>query len=199
MSVICLVLLLEHEPPKEVDLAVVKGSELIHLQEKKKEVSTSKTSAINGATHKHVVDIEITVEDKAHSEATAKLITETAIKDKSVHVQQNVPRPNKNVSKALYTVRAVVDYQGSKSKMSFSTGDEIAVYDNTTYIKYHLGKLIKSELHPLSGKKLFFRPQDVVKIEKNINRRRASVKPSSFSSNTSIGKKYNNDRRSSVI
>jgi len=180
LSVISLVLLLEHEPPKEVDLAVVKGSELIHLQEKKKEVSTSKTSAINGATHKHVVDIEITVEDKAHSEATAKLITETAIKDKSVHVQQNVPRPNKNVSKALYTVRAVVDYQGSNSKLSFSAGDEIAVYDNT-HIKYHIGKLIKSKLHPLSGKKLFFRSQDVVRIDERRNRRRASVKPPGFS------------------
>ena len=192
-----LILLLERNPPDEIDLE--KGPELIQLQEKKKKTPANERSVSSVAKHKPVVDIDITAESSTLNVIKSKPQTESANKVKSVCVQQNVPKPKKKVSKALYTVRAVVDYQGSKSKMSFSTGDEIAVYDNTTYIKYHLGKLIKSELHPLSGKKLFFRPQDVVKIEKNINRRRASVKPSSSSSNTSIGKKYNNDRRSSVI
>jgi len=181
----------------------------MHLQEKDLKTSTNEPRAISKAKHKkHDINTTVGYADSSHLSLTLseeKTIPQSvsSVKVNSVHAQ-NIDRdtkPKKQKVKTLYTVRAVVDYQGSKSKMSFNTGDEIMVYDDTSHIKYHLGKLIKSERYPLNGKKMFFKPQHVVKIEGSKPRRRASVKPSSSSrtvSNRASGKRISKTRSASV-
>ena len=223
--VFSLVLLLEKtQQPEEVNVNVEKGPELTHLQEKNQKTFTneiSETSEINETSENMDENIlnrnpnaagdhnasrsALALDILAPIEEKTKPQTASAIEVDSVGDKKIVPKSKKQKSKALYTVRALVDNPNpdSKSKLAFSIGDEIAVYDNTTRSKYHLGKLIKSELHPLDGKKLYFKPQNVVKIEGSTRRRRASMMPSSSSraaSGTAHGESIRSKtRRSSVI
>ena len=156
--------------PEEINLE--EGPELIYLQERNQKTSTSEISEISegnvlGRSPQAAGDNSSRLALALIQENT-KPQTASAIQVDSVRAQQTVPKSKTQQSKVLYTVRAVVDNPGGSKKLAFSTGDEIAVYDDTTYTKHHLGKLLKSELHALSGKKLFFKPQDVVKIEEEV-------------------------------
>ena len=215
-----MLLLEKTQQPEEVNLE--KGPELTHLQEKKNQkTSTSEGSEIseisetmhdnilnrnpNAAGDNNTSRLALALDMLAPIEEKTKPQTASTIEVDSVGDKKIVPKSEKRKSKALYTVRALVDNPNpdSKSKLAFSIGDEIAVYDNTSRSKYHLGKLIKSELHPLDGKKLYFKPQNVEKIEGSTCRRRASMMPSSSSraaSGTANGKRIRSKtRRSSVI